>query len=354
MCRSWKKRFAAIQRGRVDAVVVSGEEGDQVFTLQGAEHPYRVLVENMNEGAATLDQDGLVLYANSSFARTLGCALESLVGTPLCKHFPAHEQDQLQTLVGWRIARRGPRGSQPYDFRRPAPAFAAIDQSRWANIGIRTICVVATDMTELADANEALRSQEEMLRNLSGRLLRLQDDERRRISRDLHDVTGQKLALLSMDLSSIGEAKVTASKNEEVNRLLAGIDGTFRMKSTRKSARFPICLHPPLLDELGLSSAVEWFAQGFESRTGIQVQVDIPPSFERLAPDAEVALFRIIQESLANVHRYSGSPTAYVRARSDAEEVRLEVGDFGRGMDRESKKTRIVRRPRRSAWEFKE
>ena len=97
-------------------------------------------------------------------------------------------------------------------------------------------------------------------------------------------------------------------------------------------------LHPPLLDELGLPSAVEWFTQGFENRTGIRVSVDIPSSLVRLAPDAEVALFRIVQESLANVHRYSGSATAYVRARSDAGEVRLEIGDFGKGMSDESKK----------------
>lgn len=331
-----EETFAAIQRGRVDAVVVSGEEGDQVFTLQGAEHPYRVLVENMNEGAATLDQDGLVLYANSSFARTLGSSLESLVGTPLCKHFPAHEQDQLQTLVDGGL-RGEARGEVSVTISGAQRRLLRLSMSPVGEYGIRTICVVATDMTELADANEALRSREEMLRNLSGRLLRLQDDERRRISRDLHDVTGQKLALLSMDLSSAAK-QVNASKNEEVKRLLKeSIELSDEVSKEIRTLSY--LLHPPLLDELGLSSAVEWFAQGFESRTGIQVQVDIPPSFERLAPDAEVALFRVIQESLANVHRYSGSPTAYVRARSDAEEVRLEVGDFGRGMERESKKT---------------
>jgi len=94
-------------------------------------------------------------------------------------------------------------------------------------------------------------------------------------------------------------------------------------------------LHPPLLDELGLPSAVEWFTQGFENRTGIRVKVDIPSNFARLTPDAEVALFRIVQESLANVHRYSGSGTAFVRARSDHNKVSLEIGDFGKGMSHE-------------------
>jgi CheY-like chemotaxis protein/two-component sensor histidine kinase len=192
-------------------------------------------------------------------------------------------------------------------------------------------------MTELSGANDALKANEETLRNLSGRLLRLQDEERRRISRDLHDVTGQKLALLSMDLSSISNRKDIA-KNEEISRLI--LESIALSNDVNKEIRtLSYLLHPPLLDELGLSSAVEWFAQGFESRTGIVVEVDIPANFVRLAPDAEVALFRIVQESLANVHRYSGSATAYVCARSDGGEVRLEVGDFGKGMAQESKKT---------------
>ena len=203
------------------------------------------------------------------------------------------------------------------------------------DFGIRTICVMATDMTELSGANEALKSSEDTLRNLSGRLLRLQDEERRRISRDLHDVTGQKLALLSMDLSGILKKKIIA-KDEDTNRLL--LESISLSNEVNKEIRtLSYLLHPPLLDELGLPSAVEWFTQGFENRTGIHVSVDIPSSLVRLAPDAEVALFRIVQESLANVHRYSGSATAYVRARSDAGEVRLEIGDFGKGMSEESK-----------------
>jgi CheY-like chemotaxis protein len=190
-------------------------------------------------------------------------------------------------------------------------------------------------MTELSGANEALKSSEDALRNLSGRLLRLQDEERRRISRDLHDVTGQKLALLSMDLSGILKKKIIA-KDEDINRLL--LESISLSNEVNKEIRtLSYLLHPPLLDELGLPSAVEWFTQGFENRTGIHVSVDIPSSLVRLAPDAEVTLFRIVQESLANVHRYSGSATAYVRARSEAGEIRLEIGDYGKGMSDESK-----------------
>ena len=329
-----EETFLAIQRGRVDAVVVNGEDGDQVFTLQGAEHPYRVLVETMNEGAATLDKDGTLLYANASFAGILGVLLEDVIGTPLQKHFSIQEQEKLKTLIENGLQHES-RGEVSLTNSESQRRLVRLSLSPVHDFGIRTICVIATDMTELSGANEALKASEETLRNLSGRLLRLQDEERRRISRDLHDVTGQKLALLSMDLSGILKHK-NIVKDEDINRLL--VESISLSNDVNKEIRtLSYLLHPPLLDELGLSSAVEWFTQGFENRTGIHVNVDIPTSFVRLAPDAEVALFRIVQESLSNVHRYSGSPNAYVRARSDVGEVRLEIGDFGKGMGKESR-----------------
>jgi two-component system NarL family sensor kinase len=330
-----EETFLAIQRGRVDAVVVNSEDGDQVFTLQGAEHPYRVLVETMNEGAATLDETGTVLYSNSSFAGILGAPLEDVIGHPIQRHFSVQERENLAALIrdGLHSETRGEISLATSEGQR---RLVRLSLSPVRDFGVRAICAIATDMTELSGANKALRASEETLRNLSGRLLRLQDEERRRISRDLHDVTGQKLALLSMDLSSIVKHKDVA-KNEEINRLILECVGL--SNDVNKEIRtLSYLLHPPLLDELGLSSAVEWFSQGFESRTGIRVGVDIPASFARLAPDAEVALFRIVQESLANVHRYSGSATAFVRARSDEAEVRLEIGDFGKGMAHDMKK----------------
>jgi len=329
-----EETYLAIQRGQVDAVVVNGMDGDQVFTLQGAEHPYRVLVENMNEGAATLDKDGTVLYGNASFARILALPIEDIIGTPLQKHFSLQEQETLRTLIAKGLQGES-RGELSLASSEGQRRLVRLSLSPVHDFGIRTICVVATDMTELSGANEALKSSEDMLRNLSGRLLRLQDEERRRISRDLHDVTGQKLALLSMDLSGILKKKIIA-KDEDINRLL--LECISLSNEVNKEIRtLSYLLHPPLLDELGLASAVEWFTQGFENRTGIRVSVDIPSSLVRLAPDAEVALFRIVQESLANVHRYSGSAVAYVRARSEAGEVRLEIGDYGKGMSDESK-----------------
>jgi two-component system, NarL family, sensor kinase len=329
-----EETFLAIKRGRVDAVVVNGDEGDQVFTLQGAEHPYRVLVETMNEGAATLDEDGTILYANASFGIILGTATDEIIGTLLHKYLEPHEQIKLNILIrdSLKDESHGEVVLATSDGKR---RLVRMSLSPIHEFGVRTICVIATDMTELSGANEALKASEDILRNLSGRLLRLQDEERRRISRDLHDVTGQKLAVLSMNLSSALKNKA-ATRNEEMNRLLAESIGI--SNDVNKEIRtLSYLLHPPLLDELGLASAIEWYAQGFENRTGIRTTVDIPSGFVRLAPDAEVALFRVIQESLVNVHRYSGSATAHVRAVCDGTEVRLQIGDAGIGIGKELK-----------------
>jgi two-component system NarL family sensor kinase len=327
-----EETFLAIQGGKVDAVVVNGAEGDQVFTLQGAEHPYRVLVETMNEGAATLDEHGTVLYANASFGVLLGISTDAVIGNLLQNYLEPAEQDKLNNLIAESLKDES-QGEVILATSDGKRRLVRMSLSPIHEFGIRTICVIATDMTELSGANEALKASEDILRNLSGRLLRLQDEERRRISRDLHDVTGQKLAVLSMNLSSALKNRA-ATKNEEINRLLSESIGL--SNDVNKEIRtLSYLLHPPLLDELGLSSAIEWYAQGFENRTGIRTTVDIPAGFTRLAPDAEVALFRVVQESLVNVHRYSGSATAFVRASGDAAEVRLQIGDAGIGIVKE-------------------
>lgn len=263
--RELEETFVAIKQGQVDAVVASGPKGDQVFTLQGAEHPYRVLVETMNEGAATLDRDGAVLYANASFTDILGVPREDLIGKPLQDLTIFQEREKLKALIenGFRgLVRDEVRVAHPEGQRR----LVRLSLSPVHDFGFGAICVVATDMTELAEANEALKGSEGILRNLSGRILRLQDEERRRIARDLHDVTGQKLALLSMDLSSILKSK-NFTKDAELNRLF--VESLALSNDVNKEIRtLSYLLHPPLLDELGLSTAVEWFVQGFETRTG--------------------------------------------------------------------------------------
>ena len=192
------------------------------------------------------------------------------------------------------------------------------------------VCVVATELTELVEANEALKSNEQSLRELSARLLQLQDEERRYLARDLHDITGQKLAVQSMTLSGV-LSRLSSSLDDETRQALS--ESLVWNKEVAEEIRtLSYLLHPPLLDELGLSSAARWYASGFTKRTGIQIDVDIPSDLQRLSPDAEVAIFRVLQESLTDVHRYSGSEKARIRINSNGEAIKVQVEDYGKGI----------------------
>jgi two-component system NarL family sensor kinase len=183
--------------------------------------------------------------------------------------------------------------------------------------------------------NEALRSNEESLRQLSARLLQLQDEERRHIARDLHDITGQKLAFQSMALSAL-QTKQASNLDAEAQQVLS--DALVLNKEVSAEIRtLSYLLHPPLLDELGLSSAARWYAAGFTKRTGIPIDIDVPQEIKRLSPDAEVAIFRVLQESLTNVHRYANTAKARLRLSTTADNIKVEIEDYGKGMPARSK-----------------
>ncbi len=174
-----------------------------------------------------------------------------------------------------------------------------------------------------------LRAAEAGLRLLSGRLMQLQDEERRRIARELHDSSGQALAALSMCLAMVEREK--GKLTERAGRNLS--DATRLVRELSQELRtMSHLLHPPLLDEAGLESALRWFVEGFAERSGIQVDLDLAPELGRLSKEMEIAIFRVVQESLANVHRHSGSKTAQVRVARDAQRVTLEICDQGRGI----------------------
>ena len=324
-----EETLRAIRSGEVDAVVVSGPKGDQVFTLQGAEHPYRLLVETIDEGAATLSNDGTVLYSNRSFANIFDAQLERFIGNPIENFVSGEYVDALRALI--RNAEHGvARGEIRLVDRAGRARTVRLTLTRSTQLGMEALCAVATELTELVETNEALRVTESSLRQLSGRLLQLQDEERRRIARDLHDTTGQKIAALSMSLDRV--ARFLDSKKPERQEALD--EGREIVRTIGEEIRtLSYLLHPPLLDESGLGSAVRWYAEGFQKRSGIRLNVNIGSDLGRLSTEVEMALFRVVQESLTNVHRYSGSPDAEIRITDTADAVKLEVIDHGKGIE---------------------
>lgn len=183
----------------------------------------------------------------------------------------------------------------------------------------------ASLQTEIADRKE----KEEMLRQLSGHLMQAQDQERRRIARELHDNSGQTLAAIAVNLSRI--ENLVPDAPPKVRNLVADT-AAMAEQTSREIRTVSYLMHPPLLDEAGLLAAINWLANGFSQRSGIKAEVDAPATFDRLPPDIEVTIFRIVQETLTNVARHSGSQTAFIKLTRQPGEVVLTVRDEGKGI----------------------
>lgn len=227
-------------------------------------------------------------------------------------------------------------------------AFAALNLERWIGILIflvASVMVVLMGEWRREENQHLLRAQDELedrvaertadldavnrnLRELSARLMQLQDDERRRIARELHDSVGQTLAALGMNLSLVRNdvermAAVISALNDSEN-LVREMSSEVRTISH--------LLHPPLLDEAGLCSALRWYVDGFAQRSGIEVDLDLPDAYRRLPGEMETAIFRVVQESLTNIHRHSGSPVAKIQLRVAGDQVTVAIGDKGKGI----------------------
>ena len=166
------------------------------------------------------------------------------------------------------------------------------------------------------------------LRDLSARLMQLQDDERRRIARELHDSVGQTLAALSMNLTTV---RADIEQLARTAIALNDSEGLVREMVTEVRTISHL-LHPPLLDELGLASALRWYVGGFSQRSNIKVDLDMPEDFVRLPAEMETAIFRIVQECLTNIHRHSGSPVARIRVRERDGQAQVDIEDKGKGI----------------------
>ena len=188
---------------------------------------------------------------------------------------------------------------------------------------------VTTQIGVVVQDISALKRAENTVRWLSGRLLQLRDDERRRIARDLHDSVGQILTAVKMNLSYL--RRDTSPLDEKGRKAVT--ESTELVDSCLKEVRtISHLLHPPMLDEVGLVPAIRWYTTGFAGRSGIEVELDLPADLHRLPTELETAVFRVVQESLTNVHRHSGSPTATIRLGAKSDHIHLQVIDQGRGI----------------------
>jgi len=322
-----EETLRAIRSGEVDAIVVNGQGGKKVFTLQGADHTYRVFVERMNEGAAVLSRDHTVLHCNGRFARFLGAGLQRVIGSSMLDLVWPDDHSKLDALLR-RAAQKNCRGEIRLQSRKGAPLSVQLSLNPLRLESTKAVCLIASDLSEMKRAEQELRASSEQLRNLAAHLLSVREEERARISREVHDELGQALTAVKMDLAWL--AGRLPRRNGQMLK---------RIRSTRQLAddiiqsirRISTELRPAVLD-LGLAEAVEWQVQEFQTRSGIQCTVRLLTR-EVVASNASTAMFRIFQETLTNVARHAKATRTEVVLQKQQDWLVLLIRDNGRGFD---------------------
>lgn len=311
-----EQTLRAIQHGTVDAFVVEEAEGHRVYTLEGADLPYSTLVERMQQGAAMLDAGGRVVYCNLSLARLLGVPRESVIGNLLQDFLPSEDQASYQRLLNDSHVGSS-EGEMRLKLADGGLIFANFSFSQLSRDKSAT-GVLITDLTP---------QRQQM--DLASRLQSVQDDERKRLARELHDSVGQLLVAIGMNMETVR----AQTHKLDPNGIRAFKDNVAMLNQVSREIRtISYLLHPPLLDIAGLASALRWYVDGFSERSQISVNLEVPEDFGRLSSEMEIAIFRIVQECLSNISRHSGGNSAAIRLRMEGDHLLLEVQDNGKGI----------------------
>jgi PAS domain S-box-containing protein len=321
------------------------------------------IVDSSDDAIISKSLDGVITSWNKSAEQLLGYSVSEAVGQHIFLIIPDDRRDEEITILD--KLKRGERVNHFETVRRRKDGtmidlsltISPVKDGTGKVIGASK---VARDITESKRIERALRESEErlrklsddlegkvqvrtrqlqrrnaevldqagQLRELSGRLLKTQDDERRHIARELHDSAGQLISALGMNLAGInqhaGGNPTLAKALDDTQNLLQQLNKEIRTTS--------YLLHPPLLDDNGLRHAIEWYMEGLSERSDLNIDLDVSENFGRLPENLELAIFRIVQEALTNIHRHSGSKTGTIRLSRDNGRVLLEIQDHGRGI----------------------
>jgi len=290
------------------------------------------LIDSTVEGIFAFDRECRYTLWNRAMERIFGIRRGEAVGRNAFELLPSlKETGEDRFFLDALQGRTNLSKERPYRIPETGrEAFFEVYYSpiRDASGGVTGPGKVIGGLAILHDITER-KQAEESLRELSGRLLRSQDEERRRIARELHDSTAQTLSALALNLALLRKQGSLASAKTAA---LIAESQALANQAAAEVRNLSHLLHPPDLDAIGLLAAVRWYAARFTERTGVRVELDLPAEAGPLPPDVELALFRVMQESLTNVHRHSESPTAKVRIANGRSQITLEVEDQGRGL----------------------
>jgi PAS domain S-box-containing protein len=323
------------------------------LALRNSEERFRLFVEAVRDYAMfMLDINGCIATWNAGAERIKGYKASEIIGKHLSVFYP--EEDlrnrkpwyELEVAAvegrfedeGWRIRKDGSRfwanviitalrdsSGKLYGFGKVTRDFT--ERMRTERALQEANRNLQDEVTARIQAEKRLQKSEQSLRKLSAHLLRSQDEERRRIGRDLHDSLGQYLAILKMNLDSLySTLKLTDAEEFQFSQCSRLAEDAIKEVRT-----LSYLLYPPMLEELGLKSAIPWYLEGFSKRSRIETKFEMTPDFPRLSRDVELTLFRILQEALTNVHRHAVSKLAIVRLRHQDGNAVMEVEDQGKG-----------------------
>jgi len=360
-----------LARERADRELISAKEAlerkSAELTVQ--REFFRVTLSSIGDAVITADTDAIVTFLNPVAEAMTGWKSDEAIGQPLEKVFniinertrkPAPNPVSRVLREGMVVGLANHTALIARDGRE-----AAIDDSaapiRDQDGMVSGVVMVFHDVTEQRRADTALRESNrllsearehlekgvqertaelananESLRELSARLMKVQDEERKRFARELHDSVGQILAAINMN---IGVVQAQSDKLDSQGARAIAENVQLVEQVSREIRTISYLLHPPLLEVAGLASALRWYVDGFSERSKIKVDLDISSDFGRLPNDTELAVFRIIQECLTNIHRHSGSATAAIHIRQEGERLIVQVRDAGKGISLEKQKT---------------
>ena len=298
--------------------------------LRESEERFRQIADNLRAVFFVRDlKERRLVYVSPGYEEIWGRTRQSLYERPESWFESIHLADRevVQDKIEKQMA--GQESEAQYRIQRPDGAIRWIS-SRSAPVKDESGAVVQA--VGIAEDITARRQAEAAIRELAGRVFQVQDEERRRIARELHDTTATNLVALSMNLS-VAEKSSEALDTE--GRAALSESAALAKQISREIRTVAYLLHPPLMHDLGLAAALRWYIEGFSERSGVSVNLDVSGDLAGLPSEVEGTLFRVVQECLSNVHRHSGSRSSAVRIHRQDTEIMLEVSDQGKGIPRE-------------------
>jgi PAS domain S-box-containing protein len=325
------RRFDAEDKRQLQSLARFASAAYRVVNFFDSRKQFAAIVESSDDAIVSKDLNGLILSWNPGAERIFGHSAAEVVGRPITIIIPAELQQEEQEILD-RI-RKGERIDhfETVRLRKDGSRVnvsLTISPVRDNHGHIVGASKIARDISERRRFEEVLKENE-----FSVRLLTVQDEDRRRIARELHDGVGQLLAAISMNVGAVAREKHKLSSDaacrvEENAALIEQASADIRTVS--------YLLHPPMLDEMGLRSALAWYIDGFAERSKMKVVREMAPDLDRLPRDVELVIFRIAQECLTNIHRHANSSSAVVRLSSADGRLTMEIRDNGQGIDEET------------------